>query len=121
MTRPGSRRLALPGGFATRIGFNGLAQVAPIVVSLALTPLLISRLGVDRFGIWSLALIALNTLASLDGGISASLARFFAIHAARGDRADAGRLLLGSLVFFLGLGLAVTLAAFVLVPTLVGG
>jgi hypothetical protein len=55
MTRPGSRRLARPGGFATRIGFNELAQIAPIVVSLALTPLLISRLGVDRFGIWSLA------------------------------------------------------------------
>jgi hypothetical protein len=95
MTRPGSRRLARPGGFATRIGFTGHAQIAPIVVSLALTPLLISTLGVDRFGIWSLALIALNTLASLDGGVSASLARFFAIHAARGDRADAGRLLLG--------------------------
>jgi hypothetical protein len=38
-------------------------------VSLAFTPLLNSRLGVDRFGIWSLALIALNTPASLDGGI----------------------------------------------------
>jgi hypothetical protein len=71
-----SERLPKPSGFATRIGFNGLAQIAPIVASLAITRLLIDRLGADRFGIWSLALIALNMLSSLDGGISASLARF---------------------------------------------
>src|SRR5262249_3909039 len=94
---PGFRRLPLPrpGGFAMRISFNGLAQLSPMIANLALTPLLISRLGADRFGIWSLALIVLSTLTSLDGGLSASLARFFAVHAARDDRADAGRLLTG--------------------------
>jgi O-antigen/teichoic acid export membrane protein len=122
MTRLGFRWLALarPGGFATRIGFNGLAQIAPIVATLAVTPVLIDRLGADRFGIWSFALIFLSTMASLDGGVSASLARFFAIHAARDDRVDAGRLLLGSLLFFLVFGLVLTLAAIVLAPTLVG-
>jgi hypothetical protein len=64
-----SERLPKPSGFATRIGFNGLAQIAPIVAGLVITPLLIDRLGADRFGIWSFALIALNVLASLDGGI----------------------------------------------------
>jgi O-antigen/teichoic acid export membrane protein len=120
MKRPDLRRQLAPGGFASRIGFNGIAQISPILVSLALTPLLIDRLGADRFGVWSLALIVLSTLISLDGGVSASLARFFAIHAARDDRAEARRLLLGALAFFLLFGLAVTLAAFVLAPTLVG-
>src|SRR5262249_39521954 len=95
------------------------AQLSPMIANLALTPLLISRLGADRFGIWSLALIVLSTLTSLDGGLSASLARFFAVHAARDDRADAGRLLIGSLILFLGLGLLLTVVAYALAPTFV--
>ena len=71
-----------PPELAVRVGFNGLAQLAPVIVVLALTPLLLDRLGLDRFGIWSLTLVALNTLRMLDGGVAASLARFFAIHAA---------------------------------------
>jgi len=108
-----------PGAFVTRVGFNGLAQVAPMIATLALTPLLIDRLGADRFGIWSLALIVIGTLTSLDGGVSASLARFFAIHAARDDRADAARVLLGSILLFLGLGVVLALVAFALAPTFV--
>jgi O-antigen/teichoic acid export membrane protein len=121
MARAGPRRLLLrPGAFASRIGYNGLAQVAPMVVTLALTPVLISRLGIDRFGIWSLAVIAMSTITSLDGGISASLARFFAIHAAHDDRKETRRLLAGSLVFFTLFGLALTAVAFVVAPPLVG-
>jgi O-antigen/teichoic acid export membrane protein len=80
---------------------------------------LISRLSIDRFGIWSLALIILSTVTSLDASVSASLAWFFAIDAARDLRANAGRLVLGSLVFFLVFGLVLALAAIVLAPTLV--
>ena len=115
-----SERLPRPSGFATRIGFNGLAQIAPIVASLAITPVLIDRLGADRFGIWSLALIILSTLVSLDAGVSASLGRYFAAHAARNERVEAGRMLVGSLVFFLLLGVVATLVAYVLAPVLVG-
>src|SRR5262245_13289930 len=115
-----SERLPKPSGFASRIGFNGLAQIAPILASLAITPLLIDRLGADRFGIWSLALIILSTLISLDAGVSASLARYFAAHAARNERVEAGRMLVGSLLFFVLLGLVATLVAYVLAPTLVG-
>jgi O-antigen/teichoic acid export membrane protein len=108
-----------PPELAVRVGFNGLAQVAPVLVVLAITPLLLSRLGLDRFGIWSLALVVLNTMRLLDGGIAASLARFYAIHAARGERVDAGRLLVGSLLFLALFGLALTLAMYPLAPTLV--
>jgi hypothetical protein len=38
-------------------------------------PLLLHRLGLDRFGIWSLALVVLSTLAALDRGVSSSSAR----------------------------------------------
>jgi O-antigen/teichoic acid export membrane protein len=114
------RLAARPPELAIRIGFNGLAQLAPVVIAFALTPLLLSRLGLDRFGIWSLALVILATLTALDGGVSASLTRFFAIYAARADRAATGRLLLGSLLLFLLLGLGLTLAVFPIAPAIAG-
>ena len=109
-----------PPELAVRVGFNGLAQLAPVIVVLALTPLLLDRLGLDRFGIWSLTVVALNTLRMLDGGIAASMARFFAVHAARDDRVEAGRLLIGALTVLGLLGVALTAVAFQLAPSLVG-
>ena len=81
--------------------------------------MLLSRLGLDRFGVWSLALVTLGTLTALDGGVTASLARYFAIYAVRGERANAGRLLLGSLLLFLLIGIALSLVVFPLAPALV--
>ena len=111
--------VADPPELAVRVGFNGLAQLAPVLVVLAITPLLLSRLGLDRFGIWALALVVLNTLRLLDGGIAASLARFYAIHAARDERVDAGRLLVGSLLFLALVGVALTGLMYPLAPTIV--
>jgi O-antigen/teichoic acid export membrane protein len=118
--RTPARLVVRPPELAVRVGFNGLAQIAPIVVTFALTPLLLHRLGLDRFGIWSLALVILSTLTALDGGVAASLARFFAIYAARDDRVDTGRLLLGSLLLFALIGVVLTLAAFPLAPAVAG-
>jgi O-antigen/teichoic acid export membrane protein len=111
---------ASPPDFAVRVGFNGVAQLAPVIVLLALTPLLLSRLGLDRFGIWSLALVALSALRLLDGGIAASMARFYAIHAAQDERRDAGRLLVGSLLFLALVGAVLTAAMYPLAPSIVG-
>jgi O-antigen/teichoic acid export membrane protein len=111
--------VAQPPELAVRAGFNGFAQLAPVVVVLAITPLLLSRLGLDRFGIWALALVAVNTLRLVDGGIAASLARFYAIHAAHDERVAAGRLLVGSFLGLAVIGLVLSLAMFPLAPTLV--
>jgi O-antigen/teichoic acid export membrane protein len=114
------RQLAVkPSALAVRVGYNGVAQLAPIIVMFAVTPLLLHRLGLDRFSIWSLALVILGTLTTLDGGVAASLARFFAIYAARGDREDTGRLLLASFGFFALLGAGLTAIAFPLAPAIV--
>ncbi|MER7571256.1 polysaccharide biosynthesis C-terminal domain-containing protein [Streptomyces sp. NPDC126514] len=99
------------------MGFSALAQAAPMLTNLLLTPFLIGRLGLDRFGVWSLLLVFLATLTVLDGGVGASLARFHAYHGARGDREGTGRLVIGSLVLFLVFGALVTALCLVLAPT----
>ncbi|MCQ9132188.1 lipopolysaccharide biosynthesis protein [Streptomyces hilarionis] len=105
-----------PRGLSSGMGYSGLAQAAPLVANLCLTPYLIHRLGLDRFGVWSLILVFLATLTVLDGGIGASLARFHAYHGAHGDRESTGRLVTGSLAAFLVLGLIVTGLSLLLAP-----
>ncbi len=107
------------GGLLSGMSFSAVAQVAPLLTNLALTPYLIRHLGLDRFGVWSLILVFLATLTVLDGGVGASLARFYAYHAARHDRAGTGRLLIGSSAVFLTLGALVTGGCVLLAPTAV--
>lgn len=101
------------------MGFSALAQVAPLLTNLALTPYLIRHLGLERFGVWSLILVFLATLAVLDGGVGASLARFYAYHGARGDRDGTGRLVVGSLTVFFGMGALVTVLSVLFAPVVV--
>ncbi|XUL86466.1 lipopolysaccharide biosynthesis protein [Streptomyces galilaeus] len=100
------------------VGFSALAQAAPMLANLVLTPYLIRHLGLDRFGVWSLILVFLATLTVLDGGVGASLARFHAQHSAHGDRDGTGQLVIGSLAVFLGLGALVTGACLLLTPAI---
>ena len=101
---PALRRVARNAPLLTRIGYSGFSQLFPLLATFILTPFLIARLGLDRFGVWSLALVLLATLTALDGGMIPSLARFFALYGARDDRASAARLFVGSSALFLLLG-----------------
>lgn len=84
-----------------------------------MTPYLIHVLGIEAFGLWSLVLVFLATLTTLDGGIGASLARFFAAYASHDDRAESARLLVGSLLVFIVIGIVVSCAALALAPVVV--
>jgi O-antigen/teichoic acid export membrane protein len=119
---PARRGLAIwrPPELLSLIGFNGVAQLLPLLAALAITPLLLGRLGLDRYGIWSLALAVLSTLAALDGGVSASLARFFALHGVRGERVQAGRLLIAAMLLFAMFGLILSFVAVPVAPAVVG-
>jgi O-antigen/teichoic acid export membrane protein len=110
----GSRRSLFSG-----MGYSAIAQVAPLLTNLALTPYLIHHLGLDRFGVWSLMLVLLTTLTILDGGVGASLQRFFAYHGARGDREGVGRLVIGSMALFIGIGGLVTGICVMIAPGVV--
>jgi lipopolysaccharide/colanic/teichoic acid biosynthesis glycosyltransferase len=109
------RRMRSPRrGLVTGIGLNGLSQIIPLLANFLLTPYLIKVLGVDGFGVWSLVLVFLATLTTLDGGVGASLSRFFAMHAARRDPEGATRLLIGAILVFALLAAVVTALALAL-------
>lgn len=116
---PRTRAGEAPQARTAAFGYSALAQAAPLLTNLVLTPYLIHRLGLDRFGVWSLILVFLATLTVLDGGVGASLARFHAYHAAHRDRESAGRLVTGSLLLFVALGALVCVLCLLLGPTVV--
>jgi O-antigen/teichoic acid export membrane protein len=91
----------------------------PLLTNLVMTPYLIDVLGLDGFGVWALVIAFLATLTVLDGGVGASLTRFYAFHRARGDKAGIGRLVAGSLLLFLALGALISLVSFALAPIVV--
>ena len=108
------------GTLVRRVGWSGLAQILPQLTQLVLTPYFIHVLGLDGFGLWSLVLVFVATLTALDGGICASLARFFAVHTANDDPAAAGRLLLTATAVFVLLSVVVSGLAVGLAPLVAG-
>ena len=69
-----------------------LGQVAPLVTTLVLTPFLLSHLGLARYGVWTLVMSVVVMLTSVDGGMSASLLRWFSLYRGQDDPDSFGRL-----------------------------
>jgi O-antigen/teichoic acid export membrane protein len=94
---------------------NGAGQVAGVLITLLLTPFLISDLGVEGFGIWALALSLsfLGGYASLtDVGIEVAIARYIAEARSDGDFDAANEVASTGMAFF---GLVAVIAAPLLV------
>lgn len=71
-----------------------LAQLAPLVVNLVLTPFIILNLGRQAYGLWLVATAFIFFVGQVDGGIGRSVLRYFSRFAGAGGdlgRRDAGR------------------------------
>lgn len=73
--------------------WQALGQFTPLIINLALTPFIISGLGQTIYGIFLVAVAVQLFIAALDGGVSASSARYFTILVGKGDTAGLTRLL----------------------------
>lgn len=106
-------------------GLSGVAQFLPQLVGLVTIPYILGRLGFAAYGVWTLVQSVVVVLVSLDGGISGSAQRFYALYAADGRRDLAPRLTAtvgmaalggGALLWLLGPWLAQALVALTNVP-----
>ncbi len=77
-----------------RTAWNGLSQLAPQLISLASVPVLLRGLGVTGYGIWALTSTLVIFAVSLDGGISSSVQRFFALYLSQSRIRETSQLLL---------------------------
>jgi len=93
------------GPILSGFSWNSLSQLSGLLISLALTPFLLRRLGLDRYGLYALLSSFLGLLSNFDGGLGPSATRYFAVHAGAEDRGAASRLLTTvSLLLVAGIG-----------------
>jgi O-antigen/teichoic acid export membrane protein len=86
-----SRSLVL-GGLAASTVWSGIAQIVPMVVSIATVPILISHLGLNGYGVWALINTLIIFAVNLDGGIGIASQRFFSLYLSRDDMKNTFRL-----------------------------
>jgi O-antigen/teichoic acid export membrane protein len=70
-------------------GWNLAGQLVPLLVGLAVLPLLIRALGLDRYGFLTLVWVLVGYASVFDFGIARVLIRVVALRLARGDEAGA--------------------------------
>ena len=97
--RAGARRLV------SGVFWNALGRGLPLLLALALTPLLVQQMGLERWGLFTLALALVGVFGIFDLGIGPALTRGLSERMAQGadggEDADAGRLV-GTAMLALG-------------------
>lgn len=63
--------------------FNAIGRLGVMASTIVLTPLIISTLGEERFGIWSLAMLFTSYVSLLDFGIGKAYSKFIAEYHAK--------------------------------------
>jgi len=99
--------------------WNLLGQIAPMVVAIVTIPLIVRGMGVERFGVLSLAWVIVGYFGLFDLGIGRALTKFVVDKLAAGQENVIPRLAWTSLLLMLILGVAGTLVTLALSPWLV--
>lgn len=111
--RAGTRRLV------SGVVWNMLGRGLPLLVALALTPPLVAALGIERWGLFTLALGLVGVFGVFDLGLGAALTRTLAERIGRGERAGEGALVASALALLLALSVVLAAALWLAVPALV--
>ena len=103
-------------GLAQRIlsntAYNVLGHVWVSLVWIFLTPYIVTRLGTDRFGIHTLAGVAIGYIGLLDLGVGRSFVRHISVHFARDETNRVSGLVSTGMLFYSLFGALVLLVAF---------
>ena len=85
--------------------YNVLGHVMPLALAVVTVPFLIKYMGVERFGVLSLAWMVSGYFNLFDLGIGRATTKFVADYRAMGRREDISRLVTTSLLMLTGIGL----------------
>lgn len=106
--------------FKANAASQALQLAAGYGLNLLVTPLIVAKLGVTAFGIWSLTGAISQYGALFDFGITRSVTRYVALHHARGDEGAERRVRAFSVALLLVLFVILTIVFYFLVPILGG-
>jgi O-antigen/teichoic acid export membrane protein len=100
--------------------YNTIGRFWGILVVLFLTPYIVSRLGVERYGIWALLTSLVGYIGFLDLGIGGSYVRYIAEYYTQKDYSKVNFVINTGFLFCLGLAfILIPLALFLTEPLLI--
>lgn len=111
-----TRALTAPRLLARNALWNLVSQLAPMVAAIIFIPFLIRGLGVDGFGVLSLAWMIVGYFSLFDLGLARALTKLVADKLGRGQLAEIPALVWTSLALMLGLGVIGAVLALALAP-----
>ena len=98
--------------------FNIAGRSWSVLVSLVLTPYILHRIGMERFGIWALAGSLTGYFSLLDFGVGASFVKYIAEFNARNEHEKVNQLVNSGWILYSILGILIMAAALFLVRPL---
>jgi O-antigen/teichoic acid export membrane protein len=114
-------RLEISGRLLSRntlLHFSG--QAGPLLVATAAIPFIIRGLGVERFGILSIAWLVPEYLIFLDLGLGRATTKYVAEALGKGDKDQISRVAWTAIIVQIGLGLLGTISLISIAPLLTG-
>lgn len=101
------------------VAWNALGRGLPLILALLLTPILVRQLGIERWGIFTLALALVGVFGMLDLGIGPALTRALAERIGNHEREGEGAMVASAIAMLGAVSVAGSIAAFLAVPALV--
>jgi len=92
------------------------SQLMVIGVGIVLTPLIVSKLGLATYGVWTFITVTIGYLTVVDPGLNAAVVKFGAPRYAEGDRVTPARLAGFGVSIWLAIGLLASPLLLVMAP-----
>lgn len=112
--RAGGRRLV------SGVVWNALGRGVPLLLALALTPVLVALMGTERWGLFTLALALVGIFGVFDLGLGMALTRAVSEAIGEGRGRDAPALVGATLIALLALASVMAGLAYAFMPVLIG-
>jgi len=93
---------------------NFAGRVWVLLINLLLVPYIVSHLGVERFGIWTLIMVLIGYATALDLGAGAAFVKHIAEYDSRGEVPVINEIVTTGFIFYLVLATIITGAVFIL-------
>jgi O-antigen/teichoic acid export membrane protein len=105
-------------GLAGKLAWNLIGESIPVVAAVVAIPILVHRLGADRFGVLTLSWMIAGYFGLFDFGLGRALTKAMAQELSLGHEAKAAELFWTALAMMLGLGAVAALSLAMVTPWL---
>ena len=103
---------------ARNIIYSAIAAIWPLVLGLAITPLMIRRLGTDIYGIWTIVMSVTGMMGFFQFGLGDATVKYFSKYHAQGEIKQACLYVRATLFVYGITGLLAAIAIVLLTPSL---